>query len=92
MPFQPAHEEALTPPRIIPDGAGACTRLHDAPLHVRRRQGRNHPHVFLLAAPDGHRLHAAMRYPAPYADPSKFWPGNDIEAASRADLLPLPAD
>jgi hypothetical protein len=33
-----------------------------------------------------------MRCPAPYADPSKFWPGNDIEAASRADLLPLPAD
>lgn len=45
-----------------------------------------------LATKDGRSLLTAMRYLAPYADPSKPWCKNDIESADRADLLPLLAE
>jgi len=41
---------------------------------------------------DGRSLRTALRYLAPYADPAKPWPKDDIAAASRADLLPLLAE
>lgn len=45
-----------------------------------------------FATKDGRSLQAAMRYLAPYANPSKPWFKNDIESADRADLLPLLAE
>ena len=38
---------------------------------------------------DGRSLRAALRYLAPFADPAKQWPQQDIEAADRVRLLPL---
>jgi hypothetical protein len=38
---------------------------------------------------DGRSLRAALRYLAPFADPAKQWPKQEIEAADRLRLLPL---
>lgn len=38
---------------------------------------------------DGRSLPAALRYLAPFADPAKQWPKQEIEAADRLRLLPL---
>lgn len=38
---------------------------------------------------DGRSLRAALRYLAPFADPAKPWPKQDIEVADRVRLLPL---
>ena len=42
-----------------------------------------------FATPDGRSLGAALRYLAPYADPAKPWPKQDLEDANRARLIPL---
>ncbi|MDE3085048.1 MAG: alginate lyase family protein, partial [Verrucomicrobiota bacterium] len=41
---------------------------------------------------DGRSLRAALRYLAPYADPSKPWLKKDLVEANRSDLLPLFAE
>jgi hypothetical protein len=38
---------------------------------------------------DGRSLRAALQYLAPFVDPAKPWPRDDIAAADRDDLLPL---
>lgn len=42
-----------------------------------------------FATADGRSLRAALNSLAPYADPAKQWPKQDIEAADRARILPL---
>lgn len=39
--------------------------------------------------PQGRSLRAALAYLAPYADPAKPWPKDDVHAAPRTRLLPL---
>ena len=39
--------------------------------------------------PDGRSLRGALAYIAPYADPAKVWPKNDLQDADRSRLLPL---
>jgi hypothetical protein len=38
---------------------------------------------------DGRSLYAALNYIAPYADPSRSWMKNDIEAADRQSIVAL---
>ena len=45
--------------------------------------------LWAFSTADGRSLRAALRYLAPYADPAKEWPKQDIEAADRVRLLPL---
>lgn len=45
--------------------------------------------LWAFAPADGRSLRAALRYLAPYADPAKPWPKQDIEAADRVRVLPL---
>jgi unsaturated chondroitin disaccharide hydrolase len=42
-----------------------------------------------FATTDGRSLRAALAYLAPYTDPAKSWPKNDIYPADRSRLLPL---
>jgi len=42
-----------------------------------------------FTTPDGRSLRAALAYLAPYADPAKPWPKEDLHAADRSRLLPL---
>jgi len=41
------------------------------------------------ATPDGRSLHVALRYLAPYADPGKPWPKDDLVAGDRTRLFGL---
>jgi hypothetical protein len=41
------------------------------------------------STPDGRSLHVALRYLAPYADPGKPWPRNDVVAGDRTRLFAL---
>ena len=45
--------------------------------------------LWTFATADGRNLRAALRYVAPFADPAKTWPKEDIKATDRARLLPL---
>lgn len=45
--------------------------------------------LWKFSSADGRSLHTALRYVAPYADPAKAWPKEDIKATDRARLLPL---
>jgi hypothetical protein len=45
--------------------------------------------LWTFATAEGRSLRTALRYLAPYADPAKPWPKQDIEAADRVRLLPL---
>ena len=45
--------------------------------------------LWQFSTADGRSLRAALRYVAPYADPAKAWPKEDIKATNRARLLPL---
>ncbi len=45
--------------------------------------------LWAFSTADGRSLRAALHYLAPYADPAKEWPKQDIEAADRVRLLPL---
>ena len=45
--------------------------------------------LWAFSTTDGRSLRAALRYLAPYADPAKQWPKQDIEAADRVRVLPL---
>ena len=45
-----------------------------------------------FATPDGRGLRAALRFLAPYADPAKAWPKEDIEAPARTTILPFLAE
>lgn len=38
---------------------------------------------------DGRSLHRALSYVAPYADPAKAWPRDDVDRGDRERLLPL---
>ncbi len=40
-------------------------------------------------SPDGRSLRAALTYLAPYVDPAKVWPKQDLLAADRSRLVPL---
>jgi hypothetical protein len=42
-----------------------------------------------FATADGRSLRAALAYLAPYVDPAKSWPREDLHAADRSRLLPL---
>jgi hypothetical protein len=42
--------------------------------------------------PDGRSLRVALRYLAPYADPGKAWPKQDVVAGDRNRLFPLLAE
>ena len=44
------------------------------------------------ATPDGRSLHVALRYLAPYADPAKPWPKDDLVAGDRTRIFPLFAE
>jgi hypothetical protein len=41
------------------------------------------------ATPDGRSLHAALAYLAPYADPAKPWPKQDLRQDRRDQIIPL---
>jgi len=45
--------------------------------------------LWKFSTADGRHLRAALRYVAPYVDPAKAWPKEDIKAMDRARLLPL---
>ena len=45
--------------------------------------------LWTFSTADGRNLRTALRYVAPYADPAKTWPKEDIKATDRARLLPL---
>jgi hypothetical protein len=45
--------------------------------------------LWKFSTTDGRSLRGALRYVAPYADPTKAWPKEDIKATDRARLLPL---
>ena len=45
--------------------------------------------LWAFSTTDGRSLRAALRCLAPYADPAKQWPKQDIEAADRVRVLPL---
>jgi len=45
--------------------------------------------LWSFSTPDGRNLRAALRLVAPYADPEKKWPKEDIKATNRARILPL---
>ena len=45
-----------------------------------------------FATPDGRSLLGALRYLAPYADPAKPWPKQDLVAGDRLRLFPLFAE
>jgi len=45
--------------------------------------------LWTFSTADGRSLRTALRYLAPYADPAKQWPKQDIEAAERVRVLPL---
>jgi hypothetical protein len=45
--------------------------------------------LWKFSTADGRNLRAALRFVAPYADPEKKWPKEDIKAADRARILPL---
>ena len=45
--------------------------------------------LWSFSTPDGRNLRAALRLVAPYADPEKKWPKEDIKATDRARILPL---
>jgi hypothetical protein len=45
--------------------------------------------LWKFSTPDGRSLGAAVRALAPYADPAKDWPKQDIELADRARIFPL---
>jgi hypothetical protein len=42
-----------------------------------------------FATSDGRSLRAALAYLAPYVDPARAWPRNDVHAADRRQLVPL---
>jgi len=45
--------------------------------------------LWKFSTADGRNLRAALRLIAPYADPAKKWPKEDIKATDRARILPL---
>lgn len=45
--------------------------------------------LWKFSTADGRNLRAALRHVAPYADPAKKWPKEDIKATDRARILPL---
>ena len=45
--------------------------------------------VWKLSTPDGKNLASALRAIAPYADPAKPWPQDDLEDGDRARIVPL---
>ena len=45
--------------------------------------------LWAFSTTDGRSLRTALRSLAPYADPAKPWPQQDLEAADRVRLLPL---
>jgi hypothetical protein len=45
--------------------------------------------LWSFATTDGRSLRAALSYLAPYADPARPWPKQDLDAPDRARLLPL---
>ena len=48
--------------------------------------------LWAFSTADGRSLKAAVRYIAPFADPAKSWPKEDIETAGRGRILPLLAE
>jgi hypothetical protein len=48
--------------------------------------------LWSFSTTDGRSLQQALLYVAPYADPAKNWPKEDIETADRARILPLLAE
>ena len=48
--------------------------------------------LWTFSTPDGRNLTAALRFMAPYADPTKPWPKEDLKTDSRDRLLPLLAE
>ncbi len=48
--------------------------------------------VWESSTPDGRSLRAALGYVAPYADPAKPWPKQDLESVERSRILALLAD
>ena len=48
--------------------------------------------LWSFATADGRSLRAALSHLAPYADPTRPWPRQDLEAADHARLLPLLAE
>ena len=45
--------------------------------------------LWKFSTSDGRNLHTALAYVAPYANPTKMWPKQDIEAADRTRIPPL---
>ena len=45
--------------------------------------------LWTFSTADGRSVRTALRYLAPYADPAKQWPQQDIESADRVRVLPL---
>ena len=45
--------------------------------------------LWKFSTPDGRSLRAALQVAAPYVDPAKRWPKEDISAENRARVLPL---
>ncbi|MDP3070646.1 MAG: alginate lyase family protein [Opitutaceae bacterium] len=45
--------------------------------------------LWQFSTPDGRSLRAALRVAAPYVDPAKVWPKEDVSPENRARVLPL---
>jgi hypothetical protein len=45
--------------------------------------------LWKFSTPDGRSLRAALRVAAPFVDPAKAWPKEDVSAENRARVLPL---
>lgn len=45
--------------------------------------------LWKFSTPDGRNLRTALAYVAPYLNPAKQWPKQDIEAADRTRIPPL---
>ena len=45
--------------------------------------------LWKFSTPDGPNLRVALAYVAPYVDPTKQWPKQDIEVADRTRIPPL---
>lgn len=68
---------------------GYCLFNLEALLLLARLGERVGVDLWAFSTADGRSLRAALRQVAPYADPRKTWPQEDIEAADRRRILPL---
>jgi hypothetical protein len=89
--------------QIEPDGRQPLELARTNSLHyslynleplVRLARVGQHVGVDLWAfsTSDGRSLRAALRYLAPFVDPAKKWPKEDLRESNRADLLPFFAE